>query len=254
MNYLSCKNTPFDNFNHLANNTATATEEYDNISKEITKEEFPAKIRALQITALAIVTLGTLVATTVSLIPGIILASLAIFPLIGAKYQLDRKNLALQQLFNAAYDIDVIFTQIVEYLEIHQNNKEDILITFFNRYSGTFNLSEEDKAKNEMKNFTYRFNNKSIRLGKPELDKQCEEYVKLIPLAESILSRKAPPTLHTGTWEKLRKSCFLFRYGAGSIYSSYIPTFKGTEEWSDHELYVKIEKDLKKLRWRAVKY
>lgn len=241
MDYLSCSKTVLENFTLLANNTGIVTEEYDRISKEISDEEFPAKVRALKITALAIAALGILVAIKVSFIPGLLLGCVAVFPGIGMKYQLDRENGLIKKLDQAAYDVDLIFDKIAGYLKCLQSKKEDTLIERFTWNDKGQELSHAEAIKN-LATYSERYDTNFY--GK------ADEHIKLFPLVDSIISRKAPPSIPSDKWKKLRNACFLFRYGqASNIQNAWI-----INEDSYKTLpYVKLT-ELKDHTWTAEKY
>lgn len=246
MSYLSCENTPFVNFMHLAYNTATMTEEYEEALKEIKQEEFPGKVRALEITAIAILALGIFVAAF-KLISGIILASLAVIPLIALKYQIDKQAVLLSKIEEKAYEINEIINDIYHDLKERQDHKENSLIDLFNHTSPHYYFSaDEQKAKQQVQDYANLYDEANLKFQQAKDDSKCQQYIQAIPPAQEILNRNAPPTLPADQWNKLQKASFVFLHGEGSINAEQI--------WVKDASYVELEMEPEQHTWVAKKY
>lgn len=205
MPYISINDSPEKNFFALATGTAFTTEEYAETYKEITNAVIPAKITALKMATLALVFFGLLVAATGGMVPGLLLISSALFPLIGAKYQSDKGITLISQ---PHYEISSIVKHMMDKLNELQLIKENFLIKNANKNNDDSSSAGGIKILTNIEN---EFDRGDYYWGS-----EAKEHAKWLPHVQAILLKKTPPAFPQDKWEELRKSCFTFVYGRGN--------------------------------------
>jgi hypothetical protein len=243
-------NSPYENLVHLANNTATMTEAQAKVLDELEEKKFYIKMKGCEITAIALIALGIFATAWISFITGITAIGLSLIPLTILKYQIDRQTVLLSTIETASCEIDCIIDNIVADLKARREHKEITLIDAFNHHSlpiyHSFNIFLADSL---VKDLTKEYDNQTLSFLKPIHATQCHEYVKVIPIAESILSRNSPSSMNPAKWSKLQRICFMYLYGDGAI-----KTFPAIRPiWSKAEPFVKLEMDANE-RWLAKSY
>jgi hypothetical protein len=251
MSYLSLANLPLDNFSHLAQNTATMTQDYARVQEEIKQHSFPLKLKILEITSIALVALSLLAITMISLTMGLFFASLATISLTTLTSQMNKQKILISKLEQKAKEIDRIVQSIIRYLQKVQIHKTETLIDVFNfpLNSRFYDLSEKEEAEQQLEDYAHLYDEEILGTSNPDDEAKCQEYTKMIHMAQSILEMSPPNTISPDSWNKLQKASFIFLHGEGSSY--LLPP---GECWSKQKPYIKLEMESPNKQWVAKQY
>lgn len=246
---ISISKSPEENFFALASGTAITTAEYEKAYGEVIDAAIPSKIRALKITAIALVIFGCLVAATVGTAPGLLLISSAMFPLIGAKYQSDIQTVLVTKLDKPKDEISTIVKNIIDKLNQLQLDKETYVINYVKAYK-TWN--EHVSSSEFLKTCTDGYDKGEVNLNNTE---ECaKEYSKWLPHVQKVLLKDTQPIFPQDKWKELRKSCFTFLYGRGND-RDFDQGIRGIGPLIGTNPYVKVvQYGTDKWEWRAEKY
>ena len=130
MNYLSITNNPLDNLN-LITQGIVVTKEYSDALDERNKKDFEPKIRALNITTLALAILSTLFATVISLPAGLLVGTVAVLSGCVLFYQKDRQQFHQSKLNETMKTVNDVFENIIKFVDEQVSKKEAILINAY---------------------------------------------------------------------------------------------------------------------------
>ncbi len=189
------------------------TKEYADIHEEFVRQEFPAVISTLKITAFALGVISLLITVLVHRKTGIVLSCLCIVPLIGIYYIQQRQNVFLSKLELVSNQTRAIFSDINIYLENERFFKEEVLISLFNE--GTY--YEEQDALRELQKIVARFDRDLLILNDADKNRRYNKQGKIISSVRSALAMKTPYTVPGDVWKKFQLTCIQYLHGRNSI-------------------------------------